>query len=174
MWNKMHSWQGEERSRRWKYDCHLGFGLDRARLISIDQPMQSRTRSVFRKDKNISYVSHIFPRRHSSSQLHLWKVPFLIPAGQLHQRYRNTCFLKHRDKHSVYWHGLAWQPYRESIDALETLHQVRICSIAAKRWFEHMCKFASKTFLFIKNSDSFFVWAVDFSRQYPVLVHLVP
>ena len=55
MWNKMHSWQGEERSRRWKYDCHLGFGLDRARLRSIDQPIQSRTRTVFRKDKNISY-----------------------------------------------------------------------------------------------------------------------
>ena len=49
---------GKERREtgRWKYDCHLGFGLDRARLRSIDQPMQSRTRSVYRKDKNIPYI----------------------------------------------------------------------------------------------------------------------
>ena len=48
---------GKERREtgRWKYDCHLGFGLDRARLRSIDQPIQSRTRIVFRKDKNISF-----------------------------------------------------------------------------------------------------------------------
>ena len=111
---------------------------------------------AFLEKINISYVSHIFPRRRSSSQLHLGKVPFLISAGQLHQRYRNTCFLKRRDLHSVYWQGLAWKPYRESIDALETLYQARICSLAAERRFEHMCKFATKTLLVTKNSDSFF------------------
>ena len=58
MWNKMHSWQGEERSRRWKYDCHLGFGLDRARLRSIDQPIQSRTRIVLEKIKTF-HLTHV-------------------------------------------------------------------------------------------------------------------
>ena len=42
-----------------------------------------------------------------------------------------------------------WKPYRESINALETLHQARICSLAAKRRFGHKCKFATKKRYFL-------------------------